>query len=107
MDATAVRLDQFSKGVHMQKRGWLSVAVAVIGAGLIIASATAAPSKSAAHPAKIVKASAGGTLVTELNSDVDYTDPQLTYYSPMWELMYATACKLMNYPDKEAPQGGS
>ena len=24
----------------------------------------------------------------------------------MWEIEYATACKLLNYPDKEAPQGG-
>ena len=89
----------------MEKRLWLSIVAATIGVGLIIAaSATAAP--SAGHPAKVVKAAAGGTIVTELESDVDYTDPQLTYYSPMWELMYATACKLMNYPDKEAPAGG-
>ena len=88
----------------MQKRIWLSVAAGLIGAGLIVAaSATAAPSKSA-RPAK---AKAGGTLVLELNSDVDYTDPQLTYYVPSWEMQYATACKLMNYPDKEAPQGGA
>jgi peptide/nickel transport system substrate-binding protein len=87
----------------MQKRIWLSVAAGLIGVGLIVAaSATAAPSKSA-HAAK---AKAGGTLITELNSDVDYTDPQLTYYVPSWEMQYATACKLMNYPDKEAPQGG-
>jgi peptide/nickel transport system substrate-binding protein len=45
-------------------------------------------------------------LVSELDTDVDYTDPQLSYYQPMWELEYATACKLFNYPDKEAPEGG-
>ena len=44
--------------------------------------------------------------MSELNTDVDYTDPQLSYYAPSWELEYATACKLMNYPDKEAPAGG-
>ncbi|HXY17494.1 MAG TPA: ABC transporter substrate-binding protein [Gaiellaceae bacterium] len=93
----------------MERKVWLSITAAVIGAALIIAaSATAAPSKSSAQPTKAAQAAAtGGTLVTELNSDVDYTDPQLTYYSPMWELMYATACKLMNYPDKEAPVGGT
>jgi len=90
----------------MQRKVWLSVAAAVIGTGLIAASATAASPKSASHPAKVSKAAAGGTIVTELNSDLDYTDPQLTYYAPSWELMYATACKLMNYPDKEAPAGG-
>ena len=41
-----------------------------------------------------------------MNSDVDYTDPQLTYYQPSWEMQYVTACKLFNYPDKEAPLGG-
>jgi peptide/nickel transport system substrate-binding protein len=84
----------------MEKKLWFSVAAAAIGTGLIIAaSATAAP-------AKVNKAAAGGTLVTELESDVDYTDPQLSYYVPSWEMMYATACKLTNYPDKEAPAGG-
>jgi len=84
----------------MEKKLWFSVAAAAIGTGLIIAaSATAAP-------AKVNKAAAGGTLVTELESDVDYTDPQLTYYVPSWELHYALACKLFNYPDKEAPDGG-
>jgi peptide/nickel transport system substrate-binding protein len=92
----------------MERKVWLAIAASAIGAALIAASATAAPSRSAAHPTKVAqKAATGGTLVTELNSDVDYTDPQLTYYSPMWELMYSTACKLMNYPDKEAPVGGA
>ncbi len=87
----------------MEKKLWLSIAAAAIGAGLLIAAtATAAPTKTA----QSAKAAAGGTLVTELESDVDYTDPQLTYYVPSWEMQYATACKLMNYPDKEASQGG-
>jgi peptide/nickel transport system substrate-binding protein len=90
----------------MEKKLWLSIAAAAVGAGLLIAAtATAAPSQTA-QPAKAAKTSAGGTLVTELNSDVDYTDPQLTYYVPSWEMQYAAACKLMNYPDKEAPAGG-
>jgi len=84
----------------MEKKLWFSIAAAAIGAGLIATSAMAAPSKSAKA------AASGGTIVAELNSDVDYTDPQLTYYAPSWELQYATACKLVNYPDKEAPVGG-
>ena len=32
-------------------------------------------------------------------------DPQLDYYAPGWELSYATACKLFNYPDKEGAAG--
>ena len=90
----------------MEKKLWFSIAAAAVGAGLLIAAtATAAPSRPAAH-GKAAKAAAGGTIVTELNTDVDYTDPQLTYYVPSWEMQYATACKLVNYPDKEAPAGG-
>src|SRR4051794_11367173 len=84
----------------MEKRLWFSVAAAAIGTSLIVAASATASSAKSAKPA------AGGTIVAEMNTDVDYTDPQLTSYAPMWELMYATACKLMNYPDKEAPAGG-
>jgi len=87
----------------MQKRLWFSITAALIGTGLIVAASATAAAKKSAVP---TKAAASGTLVTELNSDVDYTDPQLTYYVPSWEMQYATACKLMNYPDKEAPEGG-
>jgi peptide/nickel transport system substrate-binding protein len=88
----------------MQRRLWLSIAVAAIGTGLLVAAtATAAPSKATAPAGKVVKK--GGTLVVELSTDLDYVDPQLTYYAPSWELQYATACKLFNFPDKEAPAG--
>ena len=40
-----------------------------------------------------------------MSSDVDYTDPQLSYYGETWKLEDATACKLFNWPDKEAPAG--
>jgi ABC-type oligopeptide transport system substrate-binding subunit len=88
----------------MERKLWVSIATAAIGASLlVVATATAAPSRSA----KPTKAGAGGTIVSELDTDVDYTDPQLSYYVPMWEIEYATACKLYNYPDKEAPVGGT
>ena len=43
--------------------------------------------------------------VVEFTTDVDYTDPALDYLSTGWEMMYVTACKLYNFPDKEAPAG--
>ena len=87
----------------MERKLWASIAMAAIGASLlVVASATAAPSKSAKPASR-----GGGTIVAELDTDVDYTDPQLSYYVPMWEIEYATACKLFNYPDKEAPLGGT
>jgi peptide/nickel transport system substrate-binding protein len=48
---------------------------------------------------------AGGTLSVDLATDVDYTDPALSYLSTGWELQYATCLKLMNYPDANGPRG--
>jgi peptide/nickel transport system substrate-binding protein len=90
----------------MDRKSWLSVVAAVIGVGLLVGAATAAPvakQSSAAHSAKAKK---GGTIVVELSSDVDYIDPQLSYYGETWKLEYATACKLFNWPEKEGAAGG-
>jgi len=42
-----------------------------------------------------------------LTSDFDFIDPALSYYSHGWQLEYATSCKLLNFPDKEASAGGT
>ena len=47
----------------------------------------------------------GGTIVIEISTDVDYIDPQLSYYGETWKLEAATACKLMNWQDKEGAAG--
>jgi peptide/nickel transport system substrate-binding protein len=73
-----------------------------IGAGLLIAAtATAAPAKSGKSSAT------GGTLVVEENTDIDFSDPSLSYYVPSWQLMYDTQCRLMYNPDAEAPKGST
>jgi peptide/nickel transport system substrate-binding protein len=46
------------------------------------------------------------TLRVELSVDIDYVDPALSYYVPTWAIMYATCAKLVNYPDRPAPEGG-
>lgn len=46
----------------------------------------------------------GGTLNVDLTTNIDYTDPALSYLSPGWELEYATCLKLMNYPDGMGPK---
>ncbi|HEX4678049.1 MAG TPA: ABC transporter substrate-binding protein [Gaiellaceae bacterium] len=46
----------------------------------------------------------GGTLNVDLATDVDFTDPALSYLSTGWELEYATCLKLMNYPDGMGPK---
>ncbi len=79
----------------MTGKRFLGVVMAVFG--VILLSAAAA----AAAPA----AKKGGTIVVEMTTDVDYIDPQLSYYGETWKLEAATACKLMNWPDKEGAAG--
>lgn len=72
----------------------LGTAVVVLLAALcIVATATATN-----------KVKTGGTLNVDLTTDVDYTDPALSYLSTGWELEYATCLKLMNYPDGIGPK---
>jgi ABC-type oligopeptide transport system substrate-binding subunit len=71
----------------------LGAAVVVLLATLCIAGAATA---------KTVKT--GGTLNVDLTTDLDYTDPALSYLSTGWELEYATCLKLMNYPDGIGPR---
>ena len=47
----------------------------------------------------------GGTLRVNIATDTDYTDPALAYYQISWQHEYATCAKLLNYPDKPAPEG--
>jgi ABC-type oligopeptide transport system substrate-binding subunit len=68
-------------------------AVVVLLATLCLASAATAKT-----------AKTGGTLNVDLTTDVDYTDPALSYLSTGWELEYATCLKLMNYPDGIGPK---
>ena len=73
----------------------LGAVIASLGVVVLIASA------AAAAPA----AKKGGTIVVEMTTDVDYIDPQLSYYGETWKLEAATACKLLNWPDKEGRRG--
>ena len=71
------------------------VVLAIAGIALLaLAAASAAPA-----------AKRGGTFVLEISTDVDYIDPQLSYYGETWKLEAATACKLMNWRDKEGAAG--
>jgi ABC-type oligopeptide transport system substrate-binding subunit len=79
--------------------------MAMVGAGLMVAAA-AASSTAKAKPAKATAHKAtGGTLRTELNSDLDYADPQLDYYEPGWQMQYATEVKLFDFLDKNGQAG--
>src|ERR671925_219053 len=90
----------------MHRRLMLSVAMLLVGAGLLAASAVAGPSTSASPQASgAAKARVGGTFHHSLSVDIDYVDPQLWYYVPSWTIAYATCSMLLNYPHASAPRG--
>jgi ABC-type oligopeptide transport system substrate-binding subunit len=66
--------------------------VVLLAALVVVGSATAQKQKT------------GGTLNVDLTTDVDYTDPALSYLSTGWELEFATCLKLVNYPDANGPR---
>ncbi len=72
----------------------LGIAFVVLLAALCVAGTATAHNK----------AKTGGTLNVDLTTDVDYTDPALSYLSTGWELEYATGLKLLNYPDGLGPR---
>src|SRR2546423_155322 len=74
-------------------RSTLGIALVVLLSALSVAGAATAQNTRT-----------GGTLNVDLTTDVDYTDPALSYLSTGWELEYATCLKLMNYPDANGPR---
>jgi ABC-type oligopeptide transport system substrate-binding subunit len=85
----------------MSRKLWLSAMMAALGAILLVAAgfASAASTSSAAKK--------GGTMRINMSgTDVDFTDPSLAYGTVSWQIEYATALKLVNYPDKAPPSGG-
>jgi ABC-type oligopeptide transport system substrate-binding subunit len=90
----------------VHRRLTLSVAMLLVGAGLLAASAVAGPSSSAGPQASDAgKARVGGTLKHSLTVDIDYVDPALWYYVPSWTIAYSTSAMLLNYPHAPAPRG--
>jgi YVTN family beta-propeller protein len=47
----------------------------------------------------------GGVAHVSSQTDLDSLDPPLAYLFTSWQLEYATCAKLLNYPDRPAPQG--
>ena len=89
----------------MQRRLMLSIAMLVIGAGLLAATAAAGSSGASSSTASSGSAQKGGTFRYSLDTDIDYVDPALAYYNLSWQIEYATTAMLMTYPDAPAPRG--
>jgi len=83
----------------MRRKLWFSAFMAVLGVSLLVAAgfANAASTSSAAKR--------GGTMRMNMSAtDVDFTDPSLAYGTISWQIEYATALKLVNYPDRHPPR---
>jgi ABC-type transport system substrate-binding protein len=69
----------------------------LVAVAAVIVTAVGAPAQSA---------QTGGTLKLNISgSDIDSSDPTIAYNNLSWQLEYATALKLYNFPDLPAPQG--
>ena len=83
----------------MRKRLWLSIAALAVGVSLLAAGAVTSTASGARK--------AGGVMRVDLSAtDFDYLDPALSYASWTWQFTYLTNYKLLNFPDKSAPEGG-
>jgi ABC-type oligopeptide transport system substrate-binding subunit len=75
----------------------LATAMAVIAASLLVATAMAGGTASAAR---------GGTLrVVHDLSDFEYVDPQKCYDTSCSEILWPTMYNLMQYPEKNGAEG--
>jgi peptide/nickel transport system substrate-binding protein len=83
----------------MHRKLWLSAVMAALGALLLVVAGFA-------HAASSSAAKKGGTMRMNMSAtDVDFSDPSLAYGTISWQIEYATALKLLNYPDKGPPLG--
>jgi peptide/nickel transport system substrate-binding protein len=85
----------------MHRRLWLSVAMLVAGASLLVA-ASFASAGTASHALK-----QGGIWKYGTTGASVQVDPQIAYITTAWWIEYSTAAKLYNYPDKQGPAGST
>jgi len=83
----------------------LRVTVGAVAAGVVLLATAACGGSGETRTTTETESKRGGTIRVNLASDTDYTDPALAYYSVSWQFEYATALKLLNYPDAPAPEG--
>ena len=78
----------------MPKSQWLAAAMLATGSFLLISAQFAGASGQK-----------GGIFRVGTTGASVQVDPQLSYITTAWWLEYATAAKLLNYPDKRGPAG--
>jgi len=86
----------------MRRKYLLSLFMLSMGVALLVAAMTVGPA-AASHQAQ---AKSGGTLVvTQAGTAFDTLDPQLSYVSNDWGLLYNTQLLLLNLPSKGGQKG--
>jgi len=87
----------------MTRKVWLGVVMLATGFTLLVVAGFAA---GATSKTTTVHGKTGLKMTMDMsNSDYDYLDPALSYVNTAWQMRFLTDCKLLNYPDKGAPQG--
>lgn len=82
----------------------IAAALALVGATMLVASAFAGTSGTAASGS--ADANKGGTLrINVPDSDFEYVDPGLSYDTLGWSMIYSTNMMLANYPEKPGAAG--
>ena len=104
-NAIGVAGGQIIERSYMKNKFWLSIAMAAIGASLLVASAFAGGAGNAASASKAQSDAKGGTLRIDSSSDFDYIDPALAYFSHSWQVMDIVGLRLLGYPDAEGAAG--
>ena len=89
----------------MHRRLWLSVAMLAVGASLLVAASFAGAASSSPSVKGSSVAKKGGTLRVNLTEDIDDVDPSISYGATDWSIWYATALRLLNYPDARGARG--
>ena len=86
----------------MKRKIWLSTGMLAVGTSLLVAAALAG---SASGSSTKVGKTGGVMRINLSNDDFDFLDPALSYSQWTWQFTYLTNYKLLNFPDKSAPEG--
>jgi len=85
----------------MHRKSLLSLLMLSIGVGLLVAAMVV----GAASASSQQSASSGSLIVTQAGTGFDTLDPQLSYVSNDWGLLYNTELTLLNFPTKAGTAG--
>src|SRR3954470_21300087 len=83
---------------HMHRKSLLSLFMLSMGVALLVAA-------TMVGVASAKSASSGTLIVTQAGTGFDTLDPQLSYVSNDWGLLYNTELTLLNFPTKSGTAG--